>query len=168
VIEVERKQAEPFVLGGYDASEKETICSDPDFSHYLQPSLLTMTIWISQMRKKKTVLKGTICPEVIRMRKNAPTKRSFWKAVSTLLLLAVLGTLAIVQPDGSVKFYATFPMGGTQMSVLELDTGKTWMIRTSDEHGNTGTVIDYDSGDIYQWDTTDGCRRCGGWQQMEK
>ena len=45
------------------------------------------------------------------------------------MLLAVLGALSIVQPDGSVKFYATFPMGWTQMSVLELDTGKTWMIR---------------------------------------
>jgi hypothetical protein len=101
------------------------------------------------------------------MRKNDPAERSFRQTVSTLVLLAVLGTLSIVQPDGSVKFYATFPMGGTQMSVLELDTGKTWMIRTSDERGNAGTVINHDSGDIYQWNTTDGCRRCGGWQWEE-
>ena len=85
-----------------------------------------------------------------------------------LALLAVLGTLTVLQPDGSVKFYATFPVGGTQMSVLELDTGRTWMIRTSDELGNTGTVIDYDSGEIYQWNTTDSCRRCGGLQRWEE
>ena len=55
-------------------------------------------------------------------------------------LFAVLWTLAIMQPNGSVKLYATFPMGGTQMSVLELDTGKTWMIRESGVHGNAGQI----------------------------
>jgi hypothetical protein len=83
-------------------------------------------------------------------------------------LLAVFGTLTVLQPDGNVKFYATFPMGGTQMSVLELDTGRTWMIRASDERGNAGNVIDYDNGGIYQWNTTDGCRRCGGSQRWEE
>jgi hypothetical protein len=83
-------------------------------------------------------------------------------------LLGLLGTLAIMQPDGTVKRYATFPMGGTQMSVLELDTGKTWMIRKSDVHGSTGDIIDYDNGDIYHWNTTDGCRRCGDRQRQEE
>ena len=76
-------------------------------------------------------------------------------------LLAILGTLTVMQPDGSVRLYATFPMGGTQMSVLELDTGKTRMIRQRGEHGNAGEIIDYDNGDIYYWNSTDGCRRCG-------
>ena len=82
-------------------------------------------------------------------------------------LLAMLGTLTVMQPDGTVKLYATFPMGGTQMSVLELDTGRTWMIRERGEHGNAGEIIDYDNGDIYHWNTTDGCRRCGDWQREE-
>ena len=83
-------------------------------------------------------------------------------------LLAILGTLTVMQPDGSVKFYATFPMGGTQMSVLDLDTGRTWMIRKSDAHGNTVDIIDYDSGEIYNWNTSDGCIQCGGLQRWEE
>ena len=83
-------------------------------------------------------------------------------------LLSLLGTLAVMQPDGSVKVYATFPMGGTQMSVLDLDTGRTWMIRKADAYGNTVDVIDYDSGETYRWNTTDGCRKCGIGKQMEE
>ena len=83
-------------------------------------------------------------------------------------LLSLLGTLAVMQPDGSVKTYATFPMGGTQMSVLDLDTGRTWMIRKADAHGNTVDVIDYDSGETYRWNTTDGCRKCQEGNQMEE
>jgi hypothetical protein len=82
-------------------------------------------------------------------------------------LLALLGTLTVVQADGSVKLYATFPMGGTQMSVLELDTGRTWMIRERGDHGNAGEIIDYDNGDIYHWNTTDGCIRCGDRQRQD-
>jgi hypothetical protein len=81
-------------------------------------------------------------------------------------LLAILGTLTVMQPDGSVKVYATFPMGGTQMSVLELDTGRTWMIRKSDAHGNTVDIIDYDNGEMVHLNTTDGCTKCGDWKQM--
>jgi hypothetical protein len=84
-----------------------------------------------------------------------------------LALLALLGTLAVMQPDGTVKHYVTFSMGGTQMSVLELDTGRTWMIRERGEHGNAGEIIDYDNGDIYHWSTTYGCRRCGDRQREE-
>ena len=91
-------------------------------------------------------------------------KKSPGKTKNMVALFALLGTLAIMQPNGSVKLYATFPMGGTQMSVLELDTGKTWMIRESGVHGNAGEIIDYDSGEIYQWNTTDGFRRCGDWK----
>ena len=65
-------------------------------------------------------------------------------------LLSLLGTLAVMQPDGRVKTYATFPMGETQMSVLEVDTGRTWMIRKSDAHGNTVDIIDYDHGETYR------------------
>lgn len=83
-------------------------------------------------------------------------------------LLSLLGTLAVMQPDGSVKVYATFPMGGTQMSVLQLDTGRTWMIRTSDERGNTVDIIDYDKGEMVHWNTADGCRRCADRQREEE
>ena len=82
-------------------------------------------------------------------------------------LLAMLGTPTVMQPDGTVKLYATFPLGGTQMSVLELDTGRTWMIWERGEHGNGGEITDYDNGDIYHWNTTHGCRRCGDRQRQD-
>jgi hypothetical protein len=117
--------------------------------------------------RKKTIEREGIRPEVISMRENEPSKKSFLKAARNFACLVILGTLAIMQPDGDMKFYATFPMG-TQMSVLELDSGRTWMIRATDERGSSGTVTDYDNGDMYRWNTTDGCRRCGDWQQWEK
>jgi hypothetical protein len=80
--------------------------------------------------------------------------------------LAVFGTLTVLQPDGNVKFYATFPMGGTQTIIAELDTSKTWMVNNWDERGNGGNVIDYDNGQIYHWNYTDGCRRCGDRQRQ--
>ena len=98
------------------------------------------------------------------MRKNEPIKKSPGKTKNMVALFALLGTLAVMQPNGNVKLYATFPMGGTQMSVLDLDTGKTWMIRESGVQGNAGEIIDYDSGEIYHWNHTDGSSRCGDWK----
>ena len=42
-------------------------------------------------------------------------------------------SLTVLQPPGSVQFYATFPRGGTQMNILEPDTGQTGMIRERSE-----------------------------------
>ena len=81
--------------------------------------------------------------------------------------LALLGTLTILQPDGEVKFYSTFPMGN-QLSILELDTGRTWMIHSWDDRGNQGDIIDYDKSQIYHWNYSDGCQRCGEWLQEEE
>jgi hypothetical protein len=77
-----------------------------------------------------------------------------------LEMLAVLGTLTILQPNGQMKLYTTFPMEN-QVSILDVDTGRTWMIHSWGEHGNQGDIIDYDKGEIYRWNYSDGCRRCG-------
>jgi hypothetical protein len=82
-------------------------------------------------------------------------------------LLAILGTLTVLQPSGEVRLFATFPMG-SQVSLLDLDTGRTWMVHSRGERGNQGDIIDYDNGEIYHWDYTDGCRRCGDWLQHEE
>jgi|GEM_PF-3518571 len=102
------------------------------------------------------------------MEDHKPIKKSPRRMESLFVLFAVLGTLAVTQPDGTVRFYATFPMGGTQMSVMELDSGKTWMIRESGVHGMAGEIIDYDSGEIRHWNYTDGLRSCGGLQHGEE
>ena len=102
------------------------------------------------------------------MESHEPIKKSLRKTKNMVVLFTLLGTLAITQPNGNVKLYATFPMGGTQMSVLDLDTGKTWMIRESGVQGNAGEIIDYDSGEIYHWNYTDGYRRCGDWKREEE
>jgi hypothetical protein len=80
------------------------------------------------------------------------------------VLFAVLGTLAVTQPDGKVKFYWTYPMGGPQTSVMEFDSGKTWMIRESRGLGQAGGIIDYDSREIRYWNYADGCKRYGDWK----
>lgn len=98
------------------------------------------------------------------MRKDKPIKKSSGKTKNMVALFALLGTLAVMQPNGNVKLYATFPMGGTQMSVLDLDSGKTLMIRESGVPCNAGEIIDYDSGEIYHWNYTDGQKRCGDWR----
>ena len=54
------------------------------------------------------------------------------------------------------------------MSVLDLDTGRTWMIRKADAHGNAVDVTDYDSGETYRRNTNDGCRKCGDGKQTEE
>jgi len=110
----------------------------------------------------------TVSQEETAMESHDPIKKSPGKAKELGVLFAVLGTLAVTQPDGTVKFYATFPLGGTQMSVLELDSGKTWMIRESGVHGKAGDIIDYDSGEIRHWNYTDGSIRCGGLQHGEE
>jgi hypothetical protein len=83
-----------------------------------------------------------------------------------LILLALLGTLTILQPNGEMKFYNTFPMGN-QVSILDLDTGKTWMIHSWGERANQGDIIEYDTGEIYRWNFSDGCRQCGDLLQQE-
>jgi len=102
------------------------------------------------------------------MEAHKPIKKSPRRMKNLFVLFALLGTLAVTQPDGTVKFYATFPLGGTQVSVLELDSGKTWMIRESGVHGKAGDIIDYDSGEIRHWNYTDGSIRCGGLQHGEE
>ncbi len=110
----------------------------------------------------------TFSQEETAMESHDPIKKSPGKAKELGVLFAVLGTLAVTQPDGTVKFYATFPMGGTQMSVMEVDSGKTWMIRKTGGLGNAGEIVDYDSGQIRFWNYTDGPRSCGGLLQEEE
>jgi hypothetical protein len=79
-----------------------------------------------------------------------------------LALFSILGVLAVLGPDGNTRFYATFPMGN-QVSILEIDSGRTWMIHARDESGNSGDLIDYDKGEVYYWNYNDGCSRsCSG------
>jgi hypothetical protein len=82
-------------------------------------------------------------------------------------LLAVLGTLTILQPNGEMKLYATFPMGN-QVSIVDPDTGRTWMIHAWGEYADRGDIIDYDKGEIYRWNYSEGCRKCGDWQRQEE
>jgi hypothetical protein len=84
-----------------------------------------------------------------------------------LAILSLLGTLAVMDSNGSTRLYATFPMGN-QVSVLEIDTGRTWMIHARDENGNSGDIIDYDTGDVYLWNYNAGCRGCDNWKHMEE
>jgi hypothetical protein len=82
-------------------------------------------------------------------------------------LLSTLGMLAVTNPDGNTRFYATFPIGN-QVSILEIDTGRTWMIHASGVNGKSGDIIDYDNREIHYWKYEDGCLRCGDWRPVEE
>jgi hypothetical protein len=83
-------------------------------------------------------------------------------------LLAVPGTLTVLEPDGEVKFYATFPIGRNQLDIMALDRGNIWSMQKWDGRSNAGNIIDYDKGQIYHWNYIDGCSTCGDLLQPEE